>query len=50
MLAHLTGFVMGAGAGVLLAGRAQPAAAPVQWVAGLAAALLVMAAWAAALA
>lgn len=50
VLAHLTGFVTGAVAGVMLAGRPQPSPAATQWIAGLAAGALVAAAWAAALA
>ncbi len=50
VLAHLTGFVMGTLAGVLLAGRDRPFPGWAQWAAGLGAAALVAAAWARALA
>ena len=50
VLAHLTGFVMGAGAGAALAARRRPWPGSAQWFAGLGAAALIVAAWAAALA
>jgi membrane associated rhomboid family serine protease len=50
VLAHLTGFVMGAAAGVLLAMRRQPFGVAVQWLSGLAAGALIGLAWVAALA
>ena len=50
VLAHLTGFVMGALAGVLLAMRRQAFGATAQWLSGLAAAALVALAWTVALA
>jgi rhomboid protease GluP len=49
VLAHLTGFVMGAVAGLLLALRRQPARASAQWLAGLGAVALIAVAWMAAL-
>ncbi len=48
VLAHLTGFVMGGFAGGLLALRRSPPAASVQWVAGIAALVLVTLGWIAA--
>lgn len=50
VLAHLTGFITGALAGVLLALRRQPFGAPAQWLGGLGAAALIVLAWVSALA
>lgn len=50
VLAHLTGFITGALAGVLLALRRQPFGAPAQWLGGLGAAALIGLAWVSALA
>jgi rhomboid protease GluP len=49
VLAHLTGFVAGAAAGLLLALRRRPARAPAQWLAGLGTVALIAAAWSLAL-
>lgn len=49
VLAHLTGFAMGVGAGVALARRARPFPRWAQWLGGLGAGALVAAAWATAL-
>jgi membrane associated rhomboid family serine protease len=50
VLAHLTGFLTGAGAGAALAARNRPWPSRAQWLGGLGAAALVVAAWTAALA
>jgi len=49
VLAHLTGFVMGACAGAALAARQRPFSSAAQWLGGLGAAALIGAAWFAAL-
>ena len=50
VLAHLTGFLTGAVAGAALAARNRPWPARAQWLGGLGAAALIVAAWTAALA
>jgi membrane associated rhomboid family serine protease len=49
VLAHLTGFVAGAVAGLLFALRRHPARAPAQWLAGFGTVALIAVAWMAAL-
>lgn len=49
VLAHLTGFLTGAGAGALLAARRQPMGATAQWLGALGAAGAIAIAWACAL-